>query len=139
MENKAFVERYIYETKKNEVEWESSPNCNVDSYRCDSLFISKKENDIVAVGREEFLDDQGNSSEDEYYVFILDLSHKLLFTIDKNNISDSDDEQCSQFSPDDVFLISRLYRLAERSARKIDVLLQQLVTGISDPEDDLPL
>ncbi|MET0017957.1 hypothetical protein [Oscillibacter sp.] len=138
MENRAFVERYIYGTKKNEVKWESAPTYSLSHYNCDSIFIAKKEKGAVAVGRSQSTDNYGNPSEDNYYVFILDSNQDLIFTIDKNNISDTDDDDFSQPSPDDMILLSRLYRLASRSAQKIDVLLQQLVAGISEPEDDLP-
>ena len=81
-----------------------------------------------------------NSEEDatSYAIRITNSNNQELYAIDENNLFDGEEGLSSTNLSGDHTLLSRLYRLAERKANNIDNIMDDIVKGLSDPDDELP-
>ena len=104
----------------------------------DQAFSVTRGDSVILSTKKELFDEYDRSEGFSYSLIILTSNLKEVYRIDSDNLFDSDDGTTVYYSEDKKLVLSRLFRLAERSARKIDRLLDSLVQGLSDPADELP-
>ena len=143
MNNIDFVERFIAGTKEKQLqlsEFNGSMNgCLYDKRNdYDQAFSVTRGDSVILSTKKELFDEYDRSEGFSYSLIILTSNLKEVYRIDSDNLFDSDDGTTVYYSEDKKLVLSRLFRLAERSARKIDRLLDSLVQGLSDPADELP-
>lgn len=144
MNNLDFVKKFIAGTKNDQLQWQdfSSLNCmrqykEAQSYS--QIFYVQRNGQFVLSTKSTQYDDYGNYVDDDYSVIILDSDFTELYKIDSDNLFDADIHESTVFySGEDKLVLSRLFRLAERSAKKIDRLLDKISYGLNDTSDDLP-
>ena len=84
-------------------------------------------------------DDYGNYTGNKYTLIILDSALTEQYRIDDDNLFDSDSGTSAAYrSEENQLVLSRLFRLAERSAKNVDRLLENLAAGLADSSDELP-
>ena len=133
MQNIEFINKYINGTKNGNVIWD---NCSIPSNKWDKAYITKKNNTIIAITFSEEKYKNGERVPDEYKMYILDSSMNELYKIDNTNLEEGETEYNRIYKKNDSLSLSRLYRLADRSANKIDKLLAELSAGVD--EEELP-
>ena len=143
MNNIDFVERFIAGTKEKQLQWsEFNGSMNGSLYDkrndYDQAFSVTRGDSVILSTKKELFDEYDRSEGFSYSLIILTSNLKEVYRIDTDNLFDSDYGTTVYYSEDKKLVLSRLFRLAERSARKIDRLLDSLVQGLSDPADELP-
>lgn len=144
MNNFNFVEKFISGTKENQLKWsEFSGTVNGYVYKQQSeyeqAFFVLRKGSVVLITKRADYDDYGNYVGNKYTLIILDSALTEQYRIDDDNLFDSDGETSAAYrSKEDQLVLSRLFRLAERSAKNIDRLLEKLAAGLSDSSDELP-
>lgn len=143
MNNIDFVERFIAGTKEKQLQWSEfngSMNGRLYDKRndYDQAFSVTRGDSVILSTKKELFDEYDRSEGFSYSLIILTSNLKEVYRIDSDNLFDSDVGTTVYYSEDKKLVLSRLFRLAERSARKIDRLLDSLVQGLSDPADELP-
>ena len=140
MNNLDFVKKLISGTKTGSVEWENASSFIINKYSTfDSIFCFMRQKYEVLIAKMDKDNPSNLYNENKYALFIVDgTSFEEIFCIDSDNLMEGD-IYSNSFSPEknDSSALSRLYRLAERSSKKIDRLFDVLTQGIND-EDELP-
>lgn len=138
MNNIAFVKKYVAATKAGELTWENVTRSmsnqlernNLDE-KFDQAFFVERSSSYVVINRVTSYDAFGNETGYSYCLIIFDYRYHELFRITEESILDVDDGVIITNPVLNKRLLSRLYRLAERSAKRIDALLEQLTEGLT--------
>ena len=144
MNNFDFVEKFISGTKEKQLKWsEFSGTVNGHVYKQQNeyeqaFFVLRKESFVLITKRDDY-DDYGNYTGNKYTLIILDSALTEQYRIDDDNLFDSDSGTSAAYrSKENQLVLSRLFRLAERSAKNVDRLLENLAAGLADSSDELP-
>jgi hypothetical protein len=124
MDNNYFLNKLLAGTKSGKLNWETAttkPGSDIIYNDFDAYFVKRKDKFIVLQKYTQF----EYSSGDEYNVV------KYMISVCDSKFKREYDMYEDDFENDGVGLI-RLYRLAERKAKKIDNLLDNLVSDIDD-------
>lgn len=128
MDNLNFVRRFIIATKEGYVQWNETKG-SVRLFTISEGFYTEKSHNVIIIMRQ---------ADDGYAMSIRDATGDELYRIDEANLLyDSDGDRLTAWDIDDQNALSRLFRLAERSAKKIDSLLDELTKDFPD-ENDVP-
>ncbi len=128
MDNLSFVKRFIAGTKQGVVQWSEATDPNSPA-GCEG-FSTKKGNNFLIIMHTE---------NDVYILLIFEETGHEVYRIDENNLLyDLDGESIPSWNAEDEHALSRLFRLAERSAKQIDSLLNRLVSDLPDEDPILP-
>lgn len=121
MENDHFVNKLIAGTKSNAIQWEVADRYfklrNKIQTDCD-IYITKRKSKEVAILKKPNPDSE-NSEKVDYEIIIWEYKDAL-FEITENDLEAKE------------VLLVRLFKLAERNAKRIDQLLNDLVNDIDD-------
>lgn len=131
MDNLSFVKRFIAGTKEKYIQWNDIKGIVkfFSLAASEGFYTVRGDNDIVIV----------HSDRDDYVMAIWGKAGKEIYRIDEDNLLyDSDGDMIKEWDRNDEHALSRLFRLAERSAKKIDSLLDELTKGLPDDDDGLP-
>lgn len=144
MNNFDFVEKFISGTKEKQLKWsEFSGTVNGHVYKQQNeyeqaFFVLRKGSFVLITKRADY-DDYGNYTGNKYTLIILDSALTEQYRIDDDNLFDSDSGTSAAYrSKENQLVLSRLFRLAERSAKNVDRLLENLAAGLADSSDELP-
>jgi len=144
MNNFDFVEKFISGTKEKQLKWsEFSGTVNGQVYKQQkeyeqAFFVLRKGSFVLITKRDDY-DDYGHYTGNKYTLIILDSTLNELYRIDDDNLFDSDTGTSGAYhSKENQLVLSRLFRLAERSAKNVDRLLENLAAGLLDSSDELP-
>lgn len=144
MNNFDFVEKFISGTKEKQLKWsEFSGTVNGHVYKQQNeyeqaFFVLRKGSFVLITKRDDY-DDYGNYTGNKYTLIILDSALTEQYRIDDDNLFDSDSGTSAAYrSEENQLVLSRLFRLAERSAKNVDRLLENLAAGLADSSDELP-
>lgn len=144
MNNFDFVEKFISGTKEKQLKWsEFSGTVNGCVYKQQNeyeqaFFVLRKGSFVLITKRADY-DDYGNYTGNKYTLIILDSALTEQYRIDDDNLFDSDSGTSAAYrSKENQLVLSRLFRLAERSAKNVDRLLENLAAGLADSSDELP-
>lgn len=144
MNNFDFVEKFISGTKEKKLKWaECTGAINGRVYKqrneYEQAFFVLRKGSVVLVTKKEDYDEHGDYTGNKYSLIILDSDLDELYRIDDSNLFDSDDDTSTvYYSQEKSLVLSRLFRLAERSAKNVDRLLEKLAEGLFSPSDELP-
>lgn len=99
-------------------------------YASEGFYTVRGNNDVVIM----------RLNSDNYVMAIRDADGTEVYRIDEDNLLyDADGDMIAKWSRDDANALPRLFRLAERSAKRIDSLLDELTKDLPDDDDvDLP-
>lgn len=76
---------------------------------------------------------------ESYAMVIFNENGEEIYRIDEDNLLyDAGGDHINNWTRDDEYALPRLFRLAERSAKKIDSLLDELTKDLPDDDDGLP-
>lgn len=146
MNNFDFVKRFLLGTKEGKLKWHDSAS-NIDPRLPSSLnnfdqifYVQRPGGSFVLSARAPVFSSADEIPIDvEYAVIILDSLYHEIYRITSENLFDTDSsEENIYVSENDKFLLSRLFRLAQRNAMHIDKLLESLSADLPSEEDDLP-
>lgn len=144
MNNFDFVERFIEGTKGKRLTWNEFTGtlngCVYEQNReYNQAFYVLRDKKVILLTKTILFDSDEEVAEYRYTMRILSEDLKEIYRIDDSNLFDSEDgERVFHYNDEDKFVLARLFRLAERSARQIDRLLEELAKGLPDISDDLP-
>lgn len=104
----------------------------------DQAFYVLRNKKVILLTKTVLFDSDEEVAEYRYTMCILSEELKEIYRIDDSNLFDGEDGERVNHTNEDRLVLARLFRLAERSARQIDRLLEELAKGLPDISDDLP-
>lgn len=128
MDNLSFVKRFIAGTKNGLVTWEDARPAIIVPQNFEEGFYTEKDGYNVIIMR---------TNKDTYTMIVCRKDGREAYRIDEKNLSDDLSTNKTLWSSEDQYVLSRLFRLAERNAKKIDELLEYLTMDLPE-EHDLP-
>lgn len=105
----------------------------------DQAFYVLRNKKVILLTKTILFNSDEEVAEYRYTMRILSEDLKEIYRIDDSNLFDSEDgERVFHYNDEDKFVLARLFRLAERSARQIDRLLEDLAKGLPDISEEGP-
>ncbi len=134
MTNLKFVNTLISATKKGELQWQEYVDSKGEMK--DAFAVQRRGNKVVTA-KISLYDSDENYIGDDYIVALQDYQGKEIYRIDDSSLfEDEEGESYYNFHDSDKHALSRLYRLAQRSATKIEKILAQFTEGLASENDD---
>lgn len=121
MDNLSFVKRFIAGTKEKYIQWDETKGIMLLNNASEGFYTVRNDNIVIIM----------RMIDDSYAMAIRDVGGDEVYRINEDNLMyDADGDMISSWNTDDTHALSRLFRLAERSAKKIDSLLDELTEGL---------
>lgn len=128
MDNLSFVKRFITGTKEECIQWSDMKGAMPLPVASEGFYTVRGNNDVVIM----------RLDSNNYVMAIWDIAGTEIYRIDEDNLLyDADGDMIANWDSDDEHALSRLFRLAERSAKRIDSLLDELTKDLPDDAVDL--